>query len=132
MAVPRKGKQRKKEQSEYFFDYSLLFIVLFLLGFGLVMIYSASSYNAFEEFEDTAYYLKKQLVAVIVGLVAMIVAANFDYRRLAYLATLGYVGSALLIPAVLSPLGNPTAQNDGSVFPASALTCSLQKWQRWE
>ncbi len=105
MAVPRKGKQRKKEQSEYFFDYSLLFIVLFLLGFGLVMIYSASSYNAFEEFEDTAYYLKKQLVAVIVGLVAMIVAANFDYRRLAYLATLGYVGSALLIPAVLSPLG---------------------------
>ena len=111
MAVPRKGKQRKKEQSEYFFDYSLLFIVLFLLGFGLVMIYSASSYNAFEEFEDTAYYLKKQLVAVIVGLVAMIVAANFDYRRLAYLATLGYVGSALLIPAVLSPLG---VESDGA------------------
>ncbi len=111
MAVPRKGKQRKKEQSEYFFDYSLLFIVLFLLGFGLVMIYSASSYNAFEEFEDTAYYLKKQLVAVIVGLVAMIVAANFDYRRLAYLATLGYVGSALLIPAVLSPLGG---ESDGA------------------
>ncbi len=85
--------------------------MLFLLGFGLVMIYSASSYNAFEEFEDTAYYLKKQLVAVIVGLVAMIVAANFDYRRLAYLATLGYVGSALLIPAVLSPLGG---ESDGA------------------
>ena len=36
MAVQRRAKRKKKEQSEYFFDYSLLFIVLFLLGFGLV------------------------------------------------------------------------------------------------
>ena len=43
MATHRTSKRKRKEQSEYFFDYSLLFIVLFLLGFGLVMIYSASS-----------------------------------------------------------------------------------------
>ena len=34
----RSVKLRKKD--EYFFDYSLLFVVLFLLGFGLVMVYS--------------------------------------------------------------------------------------------
>ena len=45
-------KRRRKEQTEYFFDYSLLFVVLFLLGFGLIMIYSASSYEAFQEFGD--------------------------------------------------------------------------------
>ena len=50
MAAQRTShKRRKKEQTEYFFDYSLLFIVLFLLGFGLVMIYSASSYEAFQK-----------------------------------------------------------------------------------
>ena len=49
-------RKRRKEQSEYFFDYSLLFIVLFLLGFGLIMIYSASSYEAFSDFQDAAFY----------------------------------------------------------------------------
>ena len=80
MATERAARRKRKEQSEYFFDYSLLFIVLFLLGFGLVMIYSASSYEAFQDFEDAAYYLKKQLVAVIIGLVLMIVVANIPYH----------------------------------------------------
>ncbi len=80
MAALRGVKQKRKEQSEYFFDYSLLFIVLFLLGFGMVMIYSASSYEAFQEFGDTAYYLKKQLTAVVIGLVLMIIVANIPYQ----------------------------------------------------
>lgn len=90
-------KRRKKEQTEYFFDYTLLFIVLFLLGFGLLMIYSVSSYEAAAEFGDAAYYLKKQLLATIIGLVAMIVVANIPYNfwmkftLLAYIVSLGLV-----------------------------------------
>ncbi len=99
------ARKRAKEQSEYFFDYSLLFIVLFLLGFGLVMIYSASSYSAFEEYEDTAYYLKKQLTAVIIGLGMMIVVANIPYHFWERFATLGYLVSAGLIVLVKTPLG---------------------------
>ena len=105
MAAPRTAKRKKKEQSEYFFDYSLLFIVLFLLGFGLVMIYSASSYSAFEEYKDTAYYLKRQLTAVIIGLVLMIVVANIPYHFWERFALLGYLVSAALIPVVKTPLG---------------------------
>ena len=103
MGTRRRAK--KKEQSEYFFDYSLLFIVLFLLGFGLVMIYSASSYSAFEEYKDTAYYLKRQLIAVILGLALMIVVANIPYHFWERFATLGYLVAAALIPVVLTPLG---------------------------
>lgn len=106
MAVQRTARRRKKEQSEYFFDYSLLFIVLFLLGFGLVMIYSASSYEAAQSFDgDEAHYLKSQLLAVIIGLVAMIVVANIPYHFWERFATLAYIISMALVPLVLTPLG---------------------------
>lgn len=105
MATQRSAKRRKKEESEYFFDYSLLFIVLFLLGFGLVMIYSASSYEASQDFGDAAYYLKKQLVAVIIGLVLMILVANIPYHFWERFALLGYIVSMALVPLVLTPLG---------------------------
>lgn len=105
MATQRIAKRRKKEESEYFFDYSLLFIVLFLLGFGLVMIYSASSYEAFQDYEDAAYYLKKQLVAIIIGLFLMIVVANIPYHFWERFALLGYLVSMALVPLVLTPLG---------------------------
>lgn len=98
-------KRRKKEPSEYFFDYSLLFIVLFLLGFGLVMIYSASSYEAAMTFGDEAYYLKKQLTAIIIGLVMMIVVANIPYHFWERFAVLGYIVSAAMIPLVKTSLG---------------------------
>ncbi len=105
MATKQIAKRRKKEQSEYFFDYSLLFIVLFLLGFGLVMIYSASSYEAFQAFKDEAYYLKKQLIAIIIGLAAMIFVANIPYHFWERFALLAYLGSMALVPLVLTPLG---------------------------
>ena len=74
-------RMRKREgQQEVFFDYTLLFIVLFLLAFGLVMLYSTSSYDAYIDFKDSAYYLKKQVGATILGLVIMIVVSQIPYH----------------------------------------------------
>lgn len=101
----RRVRKRKREQSEYFFDYSLLFIVLFLLGFGLIMIYSASSYEAFEEYGDAAHFLKNQATAIVVGLVAMIVVANIPYHFWARFAGLSYIVSIVLILLVKTSLG---------------------------
>ena len=105
MAARGTRKRKRKEQSEYFFDYSLLFIVFFLLGFGLIMIYSASSYEAYEEYGDAAYYLKRQLMAAILGLVLMTIVANIPYHFWERFAVLGYLVSAAMIPVVLTPLG---------------------------
>ena len=105
MAETRGRRRKKKQQSEYFFDYSLLFIVLFLLGFGLIMIYSASSYEAYDSYGDAAYYMKKQLIANIIGLVFMMVIANIPYTFWERFATLGYVVSMILIFLVKTPLG---------------------------
>ncbi len=104
MAEAGTRKRRKREQSEYFFDYSLLFIVLFLLGFGMVMLYSTSSYQAVQDFGDSAYWLKKQIFAVTLGLIAMIVVANIPYHFWERFAVLGYVVSVALILLII-PFG---------------------------
>lgn len=98
-------RRDRQGQSEYFFDYSLLFIVLFLIGFGLIMIYSVSSYEANLEYGDAAYYLKKQLFSSVLGLVAMVATALIPYHFWERFATLGYVVSAVLILLVMTPLG---------------------------
>ena len=61
MSVGRKNRNRKIKQ-ENFFDYTLLFVVLFLLLFGLIVLYSVSSYEANIKFGDGAYYLKNQMM----------------------------------------------------------------------
>ena len=92
-------------KQETFFDYTLLFIVLFLLGFGLVMLYSTSSYEASMEMGDSAYYLKKQVASTVLGLIVMMVIANIPYHFWERFAFLGYVVSVVLILLVLTPLG---------------------------
>ncbi|MDE7047757.1 MAG: FtsW/RodA/SpoVE family cell cycle protein, partial [Lachnospiraceae bacterium] len=85
---------RVKKQEESFFDYTLLFIVLFLLAFGLVMLYSSSSYEGSTlKNPDPAYFLKKQAASTVVGMAAMIVVANIPYHFWERFATMGYIVS---------------------------------------
>ena len=67
-------------QSYSYYDYSLLFLTLFLVIFGLIMVYSTSSYSAQLKFDDSMYYLKRQGVCVLLGIVAMLVMSKIDYR----------------------------------------------------
>lgn len=98
-------RRKRKRKSEYFFDYTLLFVVLFLICFGLVMLYSTSSYEANLDFGDPAFYLKKQLFATALGLVIMLFMSQWDYHRWEKVAFLAYVVSNTMILLVLSPLG---------------------------
>lgn len=76
---------KKKGYLEY--DYVLLIPTLLLLGFGLVAIFSASSFLADHKLGDSYYYLKKQAIFCMLGLVLMICAKNIPstvYRKLVY------------------------------------------------
>ncbi len=86
-------------------DVSLWFALLFLIAFGLIMIYSASSYTAFNDYNDQAFYLKRQAIAAAIGLVAMIVVSRIPYHFWERFALLGYMASVVLIFMVLTPLG---------------------------
>ena len=102
------AQRSRRRASEYYFDYSLVFIVLFLLGFGLIMVYSASSYEASVSEKlgyDAAYYFKKQAVAALLGLFVMVVVSRIPYHFWERFAVLAYLVSAVLILLVLTPLG---------------------------
>lgn len=82
-------------------DYTLLIIVLLLVGVGLVILYSTSAYNGQVKFHDSFYYLKKQLFATILGLVMMLFVANIDYHVWQKAAVWGYVAAIALSVAVM-------------------------------
>ena len=84
---------RKGKKTKYFFDYTMLFIVLFLVLFGLVMLYSTSSYEANIKFEDPAFYFRKQAIASIFGTIAMLAIMLVDYHLFQRFAFIAYVVS---------------------------------------
>lgn len=86
-------------------DYSLFFAVIFLLLFGLIMVYSASSYEASLKFNDSAFYLKNQARATALGFIAMLIISRIDYHIWKGPAFLIYLGSLFLVFLVLTPLG---------------------------
>lgn len=61
-------------------DYSILFLVLFLVGFGLVILYSTSSYKGSLLHNDTAYWLKKQAFFAVIGIAGMMIISRLDYH----------------------------------------------------
>ncbi|MBR5127799.1 MAG: cell division protein FtsW [Roseburia sp.] len=94
------GRQKKNKPLRYY-DYSLLFLIIFLLCFGLVMLYSTSSYYGFTRFDDSAYYVKKQLFATALGVGAMFVVSIIPYQWWMKWASFGYIAAFVLCVAVI-------------------------------
>ena len=101
----RKVKPQSNQRAESYFDYSLLFIIIFLVGFGLLIIYSSSSYDAQLSGLDAAYYARKQFFAILLGFVLMFFTIMLDYHFWAKYYIVGYFLSIVLMLAVKTPLG---------------------------
>ena len=80
----------------------LILVTLALVAFGLVMVYSATSAAAAVGGKDPNYYLKRQGIYAALGIVLMMVAQRWDYRRLKALAPMLVLGSLGLLVAVLA------------------------------
>ncbi len=104
MSVGRKNRNRKIKQ-ENFFDYTLLFVVLFLLLFGLIVLYSVSSYEANIKFGDGAYYLKNQMKATALGLGVFAFAILVDYHLWQKVSIIAYIFSLFMVLLIVTPLG---------------------------
>lgn len=60
-------------------DFVILFFTLFFVGFGIVMVYSASSVYALNRWGTDTFFVKKQLIAAIIGIFAMAFTMNIPY-----------------------------------------------------
>ncbi len=105
MGAPQPNRQKKNRIKLWndgkYFDYSLLFIVFFLLCIGLVMIYSTSSYKGSVTFNDPAYYFKRQAIFAVLGLVVMYIVSKVDYHIYKNLTLIMLIVMAVLLVLVL-------------------------------
>lgn len=93
------GKKRR------YFDYSLLTIVIFLVCFGLVMLYSTSSYSAQIDYGNSMYYVIRQALFSVLGFALMLLAAKIDYHYFSKFAWLAYIVAFVMMALVQTPLG---------------------------
>lgn len=94
-------KKKQKKRFHYYFDYNLLIILIFLICFGLVMLYSSSSYISENRYNDGAYFLRLQIRNIAIGVVLMIPLTFFDYRIWRKYVMLIYAACFALCLAVL-------------------------------
>ncbi len=100
------SRKKKKIKNQNFFDYTLLFVVIFLILFGLVMIYSTSSYDAANDFNgDSTYYLRKQFFATFLGVFVLAATTLIDYHFWEKFAVPGLLVAFVLVLLVLTPIG---------------------------
>ena len=109
--MARRRKDGKKATA--YFDYNLLFILIFLLCFGLVMLYSSSSYTSANLYDDSAHYLKLQFRNILVGVIPMYFFAKVDYHFWKKFGFFAYFCSFALCVLVMFPIPGLTRASHG-------------------
>ncbi|MBP3322524.1 MAG: cell division protein FtsW [Clostridia bacterium] len=82
----------------------MLVIILLLICFGSIMVFSASYAYALDEMGDSYYFIKRQILFAIVGLFVMFAVSRVDYRVIR-LFTPAYFGVAVLLLLAVLVLG---------------------------
>ena len=97
---------KRPKKVKRFYDYSLLAAIIFLCVFGLIIVYSSSSYSAELKLGDPLYYFKRQGVILAISFVGMIAVSKFNYHWYAKLAPLAWIlALVMMILTNFTPLG---------------------------
>ena len=96
--------QEPEKKELFYFDYTFLLVMIFLVGFGLVMVYSASYYEAMQEFNNPNHYVKKQAIAIALGFVGTYAAYKIPYKWYRKLGILPYLACIVVI-LMIYPFG---------------------------
>ena len=75
-------KLNRLKSKPFHCDSILLTTTIVLVLIGLVMVFSSSGVYAMEKYNDAYYFLKRQVVWVVLGAVVMLLAREMDYRGL--------------------------------------------------
>ena len=103
MAMTKVEKSLVKNKKKPF-DLGLILTIFMLLALGLIIVLSASAPSALSSYGDSYYFFKRQLISAVMGIGAMFVVSFIDYRKYkGKIATLGIIGSIILLAMVLIP-----------------------------
>ncbi len=99
------GSENKGKEKESNLDFGMLVTIIILLCAGIVMVASASSYYALSNYNNSNYFLVRQLFFGIIGFIFMIIISKIDYKRYKKWGYLFYIICLVLLVLVLTPLG---------------------------
>jgi rod shape determining protein RodA len=103
------GRWTHREGALRHLDPTLIVSSVALSVYGLFMVYSATNQSLASLGEDPGFYIKKQIAFLMLGVIAMIFAATFDYRLVKVYAPIAYTVVVLTLLLVLTPFGQETA-----------------------
>ncbi len=98
--LPAEGAERGERPA---YDRVLAVTALLLVGFGVIMVYSASAIRAQERFGDPYLFLKRQALWATLALGAELWAMHLDYRRLQRWTPVAVLAALVLLGVVLIP-----------------------------
>lgn len=76
------SRELSKRRASSYVDYTLVLLLILLMGFGFLMLYSTSSYTSYMTYGHSFYYLIRQGMFAMAGLAVMLILAHMDYHRL--------------------------------------------------
>lgn len=110
-----KEKKRRKQKSgldkifirgnTQYFDFDLLLVIIFLMCFGLVMLYSTSAYSAQADFDNDMFYFSKQAIIGVVSFGVMLFVSRIDYHFYGAFSFEIFVFAMIMMALVQTPLG---------------------------
>lgn len=87
-----KSRARRKTKTDYY-DYSLVAVIVLLTCFGLIMLYSTSSYMAQINYGSDMYFFKKQAIISVACIIMALIISRLNYRILNRFSTALYVAA---------------------------------------
>ena len=98
-------RKRTREKEKLYYDYDLLLVIIFLMCFGVVMLYSSSAYSAQVDYKNDMFFFTRQAMIGIIGFIAMFIVSKIDYHLYGAYAKELFWFSMFLMALVQTPLG---------------------------
>jgi cell division protein FtsW len=92
-------------------DLPFLMLTMMLLGFGLVMVLSASSASSYYESGNAVYYFLRQTIFASGGVAILFVVSRINYQQLRWMSVFALWGAIALLVLVLVPGVGVTRNN---------------------
>ncbi|MGL5823195.1 MAG: putative lipid II flippase FtsW [Sarcina sp.] len=90
-------KRTKNSLKDYPFDYALLVVILVILSFGVIMVYSASFYKGIIDYSNSSYFFVRQAAFAVIGLLGMYIVSKIDYKHYKKFMIWGLVLSLIMV-----------------------------------